>query len=61
MLRPQDTSTRERKSLNGLCGASPSTQMAKAGQRAGSRGLYLGPGDGSAGELQRHCSRRSRP
>ena len=58
MLRPQDTSTRERKNLNGLWqfaldpdgqGRSDALVRRSAGRRAG---------DGRAGQLQRHRRRR---
>ena len=60
MLRPQDTATRERKSLNGLWRFALDPDA--SGRADGwFRGPLPGrPGDGRAGQLQRHRRRRRR-
>ena len=53
MLRPRDTATRERRSLNGLWRFALDPP-GRADRRGGSTGRCRDAGDGGAGQLQRH-------
>ena len=61
MLRPQDTGTRERKSLNGLWQFALDPDGVGRIRRLVRRTAGRRTGDGGAGQLQRHRRRRGCP